>query len=99
MCAAGTPYDNCPPLAPADVVKLHAALTLSICSVLDAAGAMDSRNVAKLLTGHILGKEHEPWAMVAGAIARSLDALKAGAPGEGGPLEGGRLSVIAGNEP
>lgn len=52
-----------------DIVKLHAATFLPLCSALDVAGIISKGEVAKLITAYVPEGDQSPWAQVVMALS------------------------------
>ena len=52
-----------------DIVKLHAATFLPLCSALEAAGIISKGEVAKLIAAYVLEGDQSPWAQVVVALS------------------------------
>ena len=55
-----------------DIIKLHAAVTMSICGVLHEKGLVSNHEMSAILLGQIRDEDTDPWARIVQAIAGAL---------------------------
>ncbi|PVM84486.1 hypothetical protein DDF62_22410 [Caulobacter radicis] len=59
-------------LSNVDIIKLHAAVTMSICGALHEKGLVSHADMGAILSGQIRDEDVDPWANVVRAIAAAL---------------------------